>query len=728
MQRVIDTTKTLIDKVDDLGEDLVIANINKIEDEKVRNGLLDDLAKKKSSKAKGLKDSLKSMWDKKLNEKIDEVDKRKEEKESTLNTKEFAFNDRDGSGTRDGGWKERLATFNKQKDKGDELAGRKPSIKESTKNKDTKGLLGMIAGSIAGISPILTGGFSMMSGVLSGVFKTLGLLSKGVLTVLPMILTGILKLGKSMFGGKNKTKAGGKAVAKSGMKATTKAGAKVGAKALGKGLLKKLPGIGLLAGLGFGADRLFNDGDILGALGEVGSGALSLIPGLGTAGSVAMDAWLAKRDYDKATSDDDDEDEIDPLQEHLDAEKAKKSPMETMSFFKKFTKAGMTKDEGGEGEDGGVTEKAKIPIIDANKRMTYKDIKRLVLDTKVPVTIGDKGVLGKHILVKRDSMFLGLNPTLKSLLLRMAKEYYDKTGKSITLNSGFRSTSEQRRLRARYGNKAARPGYSTHEFGLAVDINTDVLNELDSMGLMQKYGLTRPIGKETWHVEPAGIQANVHKAKHNDEFASQLILGSLGKGGDGWGLESQARKYSRSKNHQMQLMKAKANSYKDVAFESEDSVIANSTAKTDIIAGAKEAVKNTDKKVVNAKIDNLDKVKEKSKVALANQKAKTVETPSEFEMKPKDKESTVKASKANSNSIISAKSVEHLSKISNTLVASLNIQQQTLEINKESLELQKQTIEGLKEIKVTEPKVEKNKQTTKEAIPDPVVSLKRKIS
>lgn len=86
-----------------------------------------------------------------------------------------------------------------------------------------------------------------------------------------------------------------KVAAKGAGKLVAKEGAKVGAKALGKSLLKKIPGVGLVAGLGFGAQRLMS-GDWKGALGEVASGAASTIPGIGTAASVAIDAGLAARD------------------------------------------------------------------------------------------------------------------------------------------------------------------------------------------------------------------------------------------------------------------------------------------------------------------------------------------------------------------------------------------------------------------------------------------------
>lgn len=95
-------------------------------------------------------------------------------------------------------------------------------------------------------------------------------------------------------------KAGGKSLFRQGKGALKIAGGL--GKGMGKMLLKKIPIIGLLAGLGFGIDRLM-DGDWKGALAEVGSGAASMIPGVGTAASVAIDAGLAARDMSSEDAD-----------------------------------------------------------------------------------------------------------------------------------------------------------------------------------------------------------------------------------------------------------------------------------------------------------------------------------------------------------------------------------------------------------------------------------------
>jgi len=77
-------------------------------------------------------------------------------------------------------------------------------------------------------------------------------------------------------------------------------GAKMTGKALGKSAMKKLPGVGVAAGAYFAAERA-EAGDYIGAAMEFASGAVSLVPGIGTAASVAIDGALMKRDYDAAT-------------------------------------------------------------------------------------------------------------------------------------------------------------------------------------------------------------------------------------------------------------------------------------------------------------------------------------------------------------------------------------------------------------------------------------------
>ena len=84
----------------------------------------------------------------------------------------------------------------------------------------------------------------------------------------------------------------------------SKGGAKTGAKIAGKtafkSVLKKIPIIGAIAGLGFAASRLMK-GDKTGAALEAVSGLAGTVPGVGTAASVGADVALAAHDMNAET-------------------------------------------------------------------------------------------------------------------------------------------------------------------------------------------------------------------------------------------------------------------------------------------------------------------------------------------------------------------------------------------------------------------------------------------
>jgi predicted chitinase len=111
-----------------------------------------------------------------------------------------------------------------------------------------------------------------------------------------------------------------------------------------------------------------------------------------------------------------------------------------------------------------------------------------------------------------------VNKALMGNVGAMAREYNQKTKKTILITSGYRSTEKQAALyaaelkkdggdEAKARKNVAPPGMSFHEKGLAVDLNkSDVgpVNEAAQMGLLAKYGLYRPLANEPWHVEPVG--------------------------------------------------------------------------------------------------------------------------------------------------------------------------------------------------------------------------------
>ncbi len=158
---------------------------------------------------------------------------------------------------------------------------------------------GMFAGLSKRLSSVFTGSVLKFKTLFSGLSNAVMFagLSKG----LSSVFTGSVLKFKSLIAGLGSTIP--KIIEKTGLKGVGKIGAKIigklGFKSLGKvgtkSLVKKIPIIGLIAGLGFGAHRLLK-GDITGAVGEVASGAASTVPGLGTAASVGIDAALIARD------------------------------------------------------------------------------------------------------------------------------------------------------------------------------------------------------------------------------------------------------------------------------------------------------------------------------------------------------------------------------------------------------------------------------------------------
>jgi hypothetical protein len=94
-------------------------------------------------------------------------------------------------------------------------------------------------------------------------------------------------------------------------------------------------------------------------------------------------------------------------------------------------------------------------------------------------------------------------PNIMAMIQAAARD-----GVNLNIKSGFRSHQEQQALYARYGpGRAATPGSSNHERGLAVDFanNRGAYAWLNSHA--QQFGLKTNIhagGREPWHVSPTG--------------------------------------------------------------------------------------------------------------------------------------------------------------------------------------------------------------------------------
>jgi hypothetical protein len=168
----------------------------------------------------------------------------------------------------------------------------------------------ILGGTIVG--GLLLGGFRKVYKIVKGLGKLVSSITKGIKSLSPTlkeVAPEVVEKGAKNTVAKTATKLsakqiaagfGGKAAKDKLLKETAQKGATKGVgkllgKNLGKTVLKKIPLVGLLAGIGFGLQRAM-EGDYAGAAMELSSGALSTIPGYGTAGSFAVDAALIARD------------------------------------------------------------------------------------------------------------------------------------------------------------------------------------------------------------------------------------------------------------------------------------------------------------------------------------------------------------------------------------------------------------------------------------------------
>ena len=153
--------------------------------------------------------------------------------------------------------------------------------------------------------------------------------------------------------------------------------------------------------------------------------------------------------------------------------------------------------------------------------------------TGIPERTGTAGNLsqglGNTFTMKEGLNIQGIDSTLQGKLAAALAEYKEKTGKTATITSGVRSREEQERLYQRYLSgqnpyPVARPGTSRHERGIAVDINRADADAMDSLGILQRHGLHRPVANDPVHIEAIGVSGGtqVSGAAGQTPIASRL--------------------------------------------------------------------------------------------------------------------------------------------------------------------------------------------------------------
>lgn len=116
--------------------------------------------------------------------------------------------------------------------------------------------------------------------------------------------------------------------------------------------------------------------------------------------------------------------------------------------------------------------------------------------------------------------FDGLRPETKKRFLGMAKEFFETTGNKIQVNSAFRSIEKQQELwdnRDKNSNPVAKPGGSIHNFGMALDIQSDQVKALKSSGLLQKYGFGTPVKNDPPHIEDITVDRDSIRSQETNE-------------------------------------------------------------------------------------------------------------------------------------------------------------------------------------------------------------------
>jgi len=85
--------------------------------------------------------------------------------------------------------------------------------------------------------------------------------------------------------------------------------------------------------------------------------------------------------------------------------------------------------------------------------------------------------------------------------VKLVKDAQQGGVSGISAAEGFRTMARQRELFAQYGSgRAARPGYSNHQMGLAIDWSEGMISYLQR----NPHGLKATVSGEPWHWSPTG--------------------------------------------------------------------------------------------------------------------------------------------------------------------------------------------------------------------------------
>jgi hypothetical protein len=119
------------------------------------------------------------------------------------------------------------------------------------------------------------------------------------------------------------------------------------------------------------------------------------------------------------------------------------------------------------------------------------------------VTSADSGAMSRYGLGNANGKLV-VNSRISAVIIRMVRDAR-AAGVSVSASSGFRTMAYQQCLAGGgcgVGGQAAKPGWSNHQMGLAVDWTQPMYNWMAKNG--SKYGFYAKVPGEPWHWSPNG--------------------------------------------------------------------------------------------------------------------------------------------------------------------------------------------------------------------------------
>jgi len=206
-----------------------------------------------------------------------------------------------------------------------------------------------------------------------------------------------------------------------------------------------------------------------------------------------------------------------------------------------------------------------------------------------------------------------MNSDLSSRVSAMATAYKEKTGKTLTINSGYRDTAEQQKLwdaENPHMGAVARPGTSLHEKGLAFDIQAqgpEGLNVLAgprtaSTGWLESFGLIRPVGpdvnpkmkkSEDWHVQLAGTSPSPDSKVVANKSGSAVDISSGKTNKSGNDIDNISKENAKLKESTKEIKKKTTNNNTEINETTTSNAGSSSSDKNPYIQKSQGKDKNT---------------------------------------------------------------------------------------------------------------------------------------